>query len=317
LILKSGKVTEHNENRGISEAIVREIRVKAEEKEFGEKLKKVREERGLTQQTLAERLYVTRQAVSRWECGARYPDLLTAKKIATILDVSLDELVSGEKLTENIEREPVLARPVENTVQTVLYTVATIVYLLLCMFSLYSYIRPNEALANTPAGQITPVIVCADAVRLLHFLAAGLGVILSARNRLNARLTGAIMCVPYALAAVSFLVTFTDMQIKKNGCVDFGGWVAEFVIPLCIAVYIILFFVQRERRIPFIGIPVIGALTVFYLVEVYVDRLARATDLGFVVMTVHLVGKVGMACLLMYQGYVWYRKKKAACDMLK
>ena len=287
------------------------------DKEFGEKLKKVREERGLTQQTLAEKLYVTRQAVSRWECGARYPDLLTAKKIATILDVSLDELVSGEKLTENIEREPVLARPVENIVQTMLYTVAAIVYLLLCVFSLYSYIRPNEALANTPAGQITPVIICEDMMRLVHFLAVATGVILSARNRLNARLTGIIMCVPYALAAVSFLVTFADMQIKKNGYMDFSGWVEEFVIPLCMTVYIILFFVQRERRIPFIGIPVICVLTVSYLAEVYTDRLARTTDLGFVVMTVHMVGKVGMACLLMYQGYVWYRKKKVACDMLR
>lgn len=45
--------------------------------EFGEKLKQMREEKGMTQQTLAEQLYVTRQAVSRWECGARYPDLLT------------------------------------------------------------------------------------------------------------------------------------------------------------------------------------------------------------------------------------------------
>ena len=38
--------------------------------EFGEQLRKAREAKGMTQQTLAEHLYVTRQAVSRWECGA-------------------------------------------------------------------------------------------------------------------------------------------------------------------------------------------------------------------------------------------------------
>ena len=40
--------------------------------EFGEQLRRAREEKGMTQQSLAEQLYVTRQAVSRWECGASH-----------------------------------------------------------------------------------------------------------------------------------------------------------------------------------------------------------------------------------------------------
>ena len=43
--------------------------------EFGEQLRKAREEKGMTQQSLAEKVYVTRQTVSRWEGGERYPDL--------------------------------------------------------------------------------------------------------------------------------------------------------------------------------------------------------------------------------------------------
>ncbi len=65
--------------------------------EFGENLKRSREAKDITQQTLADQLYVTRQAVSRWENGARYPDLLTAKKLAGLLDTFLDELLSGEE----------------------------------------------------------------------------------------------------------------------------------------------------------------------------------------------------------------------------
>ena len=57
--------------------------------EFGENLKRVREQKGLTQQTLADNLYVTRQAVSRWEGGSRYPDLMTAKKMAQFLEVRM------------------------------------------------------------------------------------------------------------------------------------------------------------------------------------------------------------------------------------
>lgn len=65
---------------------------------FGENLKKIREEKNMTQQNLADKLYVTRQAISRWECGARYPDLITAKKLSHILDVSVDLLLQEEDI---------------------------------------------------------------------------------------------------------------------------------------------------------------------------------------------------------------------------
>ena len=64
--------------------------------EFGQKLWEVRIAKGYTQQTLAEKLYVTRQTVSRWESGNRYPDLETLKKISVELEVSVDELLSIE-----------------------------------------------------------------------------------------------------------------------------------------------------------------------------------------------------------------------------
>lgn len=47
--------------------------------EFGEQLRKAREEKGITQQTLAENVYVTRQTISRYENGERYPDIVTLK----------------------------------------------------------------------------------------------------------------------------------------------------------------------------------------------------------------------------------------------
>ena len=76
--------------------------------EFGEQLRRAREAKGMTQQSLAEQLYVTRQSVSRWECGDRYPDLLTTTKIAQILDVSLDDLLSGKEMEKVVERNPVV-----------------------------------------------------------------------------------------------------------------------------------------------------------------------------------------------------------------
>ena len=283
--------------------------------EFGEKVKHFREEKGMTQQTMAEKLYVTRQAVSRWECGARYPDLLTAKKISKILDVSLDELLSGEELKEKIEKEPVLAQPVENIFQSVLYAVVVMVYLLLCIFSLYSIFLSNETLSGNPAGKISVLAVSSDIIRIIHLAAAVTGFVLSVKNILTAKVTGCIMCIPYVLSALSFLVTYADMQIKHNGYIGINGWLEDFAVPLIFAVCIVLFFLLKERRIPFGVILAICILTIGYLAYGYRHRLMYSTDLGFVVTTVHMAGKAGMSVLLGYQAYVWDKKKKIACEI--
>ena len=71
---------------------------------LGDNIKRLREEHSLTQQQLADKLYVSRQTVCRWENGSRCPDLIMAKRLAVELDVSLDELISDEdlkKITKN------------------------------------------------------------------------------------------------------------------------------------------------------------------------------------------------------------------------
>ena len=54
---------------------------------FKETLVEAREQRGMTQQELASKLYVTRQAVSRWENGETEPSVDMRKLIATVLDI--------------------------------------------------------------------------------------------------------------------------------------------------------------------------------------------------------------------------------------
>ncbi|MDO4301899.1 MAG: helix-turn-helix transcriptional regulator [Clostridia bacterium] len=89
---------------------------------FGENLKRIRESKNLTQQNLADHLYVTRQAVSRWECGARYPDFITTKKISKILDVSIDELMRDEDL-KNYED---IKKADKRKIITVLFSIAVL-----------------------------------------------------------------------------------------------------------------------------------------------------------------------------------------------
>ena len=69
---------------------------------FGEIVKQKREQLGLTQQDLAEKLFVSRQTVCRWENGNRCPDLIMAKKIALVLNIPLDDLVSTQVVQDYV-----------------------------------------------------------------------------------------------------------------------------------------------------------------------------------------------------------------------
>lgn len=69
--------------------------------DFGQRLKEIRKRNGLTQDAMAERLHVTRQAVSNWENNRNLPDLAMILQIAEAFSLSLNELILGENHTMN------------------------------------------------------------------------------------------------------------------------------------------------------------------------------------------------------------------------
>ncbi|MDE5546626.1 MAG: helix-turn-helix domain-containing protein [Anaeroplasmataceae bacterium] len=75
--------------------------------QFSEKLKKLRQENNLTQAELADKLYVTRQAVTKWENGRGMPETNIALEIAKLFNVSLDYLMDDtqEKLKDDISND--------------------------------------------------------------------------------------------------------------------------------------------------------------------------------------------------------------------
>lgn len=76
---------------------------------FGEAIKNRREELGLTQQDLAEKLFVSRQTVCRWENGTRCPDLIMAKKISLLLGISMDDLIPADAVQNYVPpKEPII-----------------------------------------------------------------------------------------------------------------------------------------------------------------------------------------------------------------
>lgn len=65
--------------------------------EFGEKLKSIRKQAGMTQEKLAEKLGVSRQAVTKWETDAGIPDIANIRVISDLFHISIDELLGNEK----------------------------------------------------------------------------------------------------------------------------------------------------------------------------------------------------------------------------
>lgn len=72
---------------------------------FGEKLFKLRKEKVLSQEALAEKLNTTRQAVSKWENGQGFPETEKLIMIGNVFEVSLDYLLkeTAEKSNENVD----------------------------------------------------------------------------------------------------------------------------------------------------------------------------------------------------------------------
>ena len=73
--------------------------------EFNEKLQELRKQKELTQEELAEVLFVSRSAISKWEAGRGYPNIDSLKAIAKYFGVTIDELLSGDELLTLAEED--------------------------------------------------------------------------------------------------------------------------------------------------------------------------------------------------------------------
>ena len=73
--------------------------------EFNEKLQELRKSRGLTQEELAEKLFVSRTAISKWESGRGYPSIDSLKEISRFFSVTIDELICPEEILSAAEEE--------------------------------------------------------------------------------------------------------------------------------------------------------------------------------------------------------------------
>lgn len=128
--------------------------------EFNEKLQQLRKSRGLTQEELAEALYVSRTAVSKWESGRGYPGIDSLKVIANYFTVTIDELLSGEKLLSIAEKEN---KAKMQNLCSMLIGMIDVLHLLLIILPLYpksmhGYISAVNLFAYTEAAVLNQMV---------------------------------------------------------------------------------------------------------------------------------------------------------------
>ena len=173
--------------------------------EFGEKLQRLRKDRGLTQEELAEALFVSRTAVSKWESGRGYPNIDSLKEISKFFSVTVDELLSGEKLLSIAEKEN---RSNMQNVCDLLMGMADLFSLTLILLPLYprtveGYVYSVSLFAYTETSRINLLIYWTLFLSLV--LAGALKILLTQRKngKIRKAVTGCSMVL--SIAAVTFL----------------------------------------------------------------------------------------------------------------
>lgn len=109
----------------------------------GEFISQLRKEKGLTQKQLAERINVTDKAVSRWETGKGYPDIKTLSLLSQELGVTLNELLSGDRIPDenkeavaekNIEIAFHQTKVIKNKSRFIISAVCVVAIIFCCVF---------------------------------------------------------------------------------------------------------------------------------------------------------------------------------------
>ena len=274
--------------------------------EFGEQLRRVREEKGMTQQSLAEQLYVTRQAVSRWECGDRYPDLLTTKKISQILEVSLDDLLSGKEMEKVVERNPVIEKKSVNNIMIALYAFVIISFFITIVDIIIRFPLQSEMIDYNDIQAIV-INVLALLIQIVFF---AYGFVNAIRGMLSPKRMGAVIVAFFAATCIT-----GNMVINSN--VQIVLWWIVLIIPNIVgAVATFAYFVLgKKSKIYSIIIYLVAIWGMFRIIYSNYNLIVHANQYLSMNSTVRLVLEIAIHCLVIYQTYVLWIKRQNATDI--
>lgn len=283
--------------------------------EFGEQLRRAREEKGMTQQTLAEQLFVSRQSVSRWECGDRYPDLITTKKISQILDVSLDDLMSGKEMIKVVERNPVIENKVANNIMIALYAIVVLYYSIDLVNELLAlYVQPDKYLWNWG--------IAISALKIVIFT---YGLVTAIRGTLSPKKMGVVIVAFLGLKILNFFIELAEGFYLDGTAMSMRGIWLDCIFSIVLVLAVLILFIGKKNQI--IWLLVISFLSLVKIIRNLIDcydiiSFARFNnslpeDQRWIMVSdttyssvISLLLPVALYALIIFQTYTLYRKRK-------
>ena len=269
--------------------------------EFGENVRRLRQAKGLTQQSLADQLFVTRQAVSRWEGGSRYPDLMTAKKLAETLDSTMDALLSHEDMRRYVQKAPVLESTVTRGTQTAVLAFGFAGSLVRLLWFVMG-IRDMSGWSGSPVGIIQLLKAALMAVLF------GYGTLMSVGDSLTPKVAATIAAVYFGSAALVDALSMTPrvgnmaillLKALAGGCVVWYFLCARPARPL--AVYAIC-----------AGCCVLSFVSTSYRVHIGFNLAEEMSGLLIINSLVTASVQLAALCLLCMMARTLYRKRRQA-----
>ncbi len=136
--------------------------------EFNEKLQELRKQKGLTQEELAQSLYVSRAAISKWESGRGYPNIDSLKAISRFFSVSIDELLSGNEVLTIAEESN---KQIENHLRDIVFGLLDCSAALLFFLPLFGN-RTSGIICEVPLLSLTYISPYLKAAYLVFVIAS-------------------------------------------------------------------------------------------------------------------------------------------------
>ena len=177
--------------------------------EFGKKIQKLRKQNKWTQEDIAQKLYISRTAVSKWECGSGYPNIDSLKDIANLFNITIDELLSTEEIIDiaKIENKSNITKTTN-----LIYGLLDIISILFIFLPIYAYKTENiiysVSLFNT--------IDISNSIKILYII---------------------ILSILTLIGIVELILNYIDNKIKQK----------INIISLILESFLIIFFIITRQ----------------------------------------------------------------------